>query len=134
MKAWVAADAREGGLIGVGALSALWLTQMLWALRRPRGLLVSSWGLRGVRGAPSVLLPWDYWRRAVAVASPNGARLVLQLESGGSVTIHGQYLGSDPNLVAAIIEHFRTHADDGDRLANAHDAIRCVEEAQQPRG
>jgi hypothetical protein len=113
-----------------GVLSAIWLGQSLWSLRVPLGLRVSAWGLEGVRGSKAVSLPWNYLAKAEAAPGRSGAVLRLTQEDGSSVVIAPQYLGSDPNVVAAIIEHYRAHPEDDDALADATDAVRRVEAGQ----
>lgn len=117
------------GAVIIGALATVWLAQSLIALRRPAGLGLSSWGIDGVRGGPSVRLPWDLITEVTAIATPRGAELSIGLAEGQPLTVHGQYLGSDANVVAAVVEHFRLHPEDEALLASAVPAIHRVEAA-----
>lgn len=121
------------GVLVVGALAAAWLVQSLVGLGRTVGLRLSAWGLEGVRGGPAVRLPWGYLERAEAIPTRRGAALMLVLIEGNPLVILGQDLGSDPNVVAAIIEHYRTHPEDEDLLSDAVAAIRRVEAAGAER-
>lgn len=116
--------------LGVVTLAgAVWLVQQAWALRLPAGLGVSALGLWGVRGGANVCLPWDDVESVSVVDSKTGARLFIT-STDGTFTIQPYEIGSDPNPVAVIIEHFRTHPDDREALGDAGEAIRRVEDAR----
>lgn len=65
---------------------------------------------------------------AVARPSSTGAQLHLELADGGVLTVNGVQMGSDPNVVTALVEHFRTHPDHRDQLTDGVEAVRTVEE------
>lgn len=114
---------------GVLALLSLgWLGYQLAGWREPRGLTLSPEGLRGVRGADRVRLAWDDLDR-VEVAPGWSARLILHTVAGSAHAITAQWMGSDPNLVAAIVEHFRAHPEDRPALVDGPAAIGIVERA-----
>ena len=116
--------------LGVVTLAGpVWLIQQAWALRLPPGLGVSALGLWGVRGGANLCLPWEDLDSASVVDSKTGARLVIT-STVGSFTVQPYEIGSDPNLVAVIIEHFRTHPEGREALADADEAIRRVEAAR----
>lgn len=116
------------GALVIGGLGLLYLGQLLFSLRRPRGLQLTEFGLTGVRGGPAVHVPWSLLAEARAVDSGRGLVLRLQLEAGSPITVLWQHIGSDPNLVATIIEHYRTHPDD---RALLEDAVTAVQRAEQ---
>jgi hypothetical protein len=57
---------------------------------------------------------------------------VLHLRSGDDITIDPRYTGSDPNVVAPIIDYFLNHAESRDTLARSRAAIALVETAAAP--
>lgn len=114
-------------LVGLSALAALWLAQSMFALRLREGLDVSPWGLMGVRGARAVRVEWVELATATAIAGRSGARLQLLTRDGRLLLVHCQFLGSDPSVVAAVIEHFRLNPDDRHDLVDVMDALGCVE-------
>lgn len=91
------------GLVGLG-----FLAQQLWWLRTPVGLALSPDGLRGVRGIHPITIGWDELA-AADVIDARGAKLVLHRTDGGAQPVGALWLGSDPNIVAPVIEFFRTH-------------------------
>jgi hypothetical protein len=117
----------------ISALALAWLAHQAWSLRRPSGLTVSPEGLTGVRHSKAVLVTWDELAGARAETTARGAVLTLDLVGDSPLVIPYIHLGSDPNLVAAIIEHFRVEADERALLANGLDAVIAVEEASPPR-
>lgn len=112
------------GLVGLG-----FLLQQLWWLRTPVGLALTPDGVSGVRGVHPVTIPWDELRGADVVDS-RGARLVLHRADGGVQTVGALWLGSDPNVVAAVIEFFRAHPERRDLLAGPpQEALRGARDA-----
>lgn len=111
-------------------LGAVWLVQQAWGLRLPPGLGVSALGLWGVRGGADVSLAWDDLESVSVVDSRTGARLAFALTDDSVIGVPRYDIGSDPNLVAVIIEHFRTHPEDREALGDADEAIRRVEAAR----
>ncbi|NYI39969.1 hypothetical protein [Demequina lutea] len=105
------------------------LTKLIRQLRLPVGLAVSERGLSGVRNGGRVAISWDELQGASAMTIPSGPLVVFSVASGPTVLLRGVYIGSDPNLVAAIVEHFRTHPEDRVLLADGAAAIRAVENA-----
>ncbi|GMA36931.1 hypothetical protein [Demequina litorisediminis] len=115
--------------LGIFTLAGFaWLVQQALARRTPVGLELADAGLRGVRGAASVDLTWEQVEGASARAS--GKDGVLVIAGSTAVTINGSRLGSDPAVIAAVIEHFRMHPEDRPLLATPREALRVVEDAQ----
>jgi hypothetical protein len=117
-------------VLGVVALG--WLGYQLVGLRDPSGLTLTPGGLRGVRGGGHVDLAWDELESVEVRPARAGARLVLTARSGAAVSVDPHWMGSDPNLVAAIVAHFSAHPDDRAALAGGRTAIRLVEAAVSP--
>jgi hypothetical protein len=115
------------GVVALGGVVGLVIEA--WSLRLPTGLVVDESGLVGVRGGPDAQLPWERLESASVVTSSTGACLAITAVEGSVVTIQAPQIGSDPNVVAAIIEHFRTHPEDREVLGDAREAIRRVEAA-----
>jgi hypothetical protein len=109
------------------AVSLVWLVQQLWALRLPAGLTLDARGIRGVRGSKPVDLGWHDLVRA-EVTAPKGIRLVLHLSDSGTIVLEPAYIGSDPNVLAAVIDFFVEHPEHRGMLATPEAALRLVEE------
>lgn len=120
-------DWRNVGVFGLLAL--FWLAQMAWGLRRPAGLEVSPSGLRGVRGSANVDTRWEELDHANAFVTPKSASLEVTFKGGSAVEIDAVHLGSDPTVVAAVIEHFRADGADRELLLDPRAALRAVEAA-----
>lgn len=110
----------------IGALGVVFFAQQLWALRVPRGLELTPTELRGVRGVGRIALKWDDLGEAFAMSTRTGAKLSLRLKRGEVLIFPRRLLGSDPDAVAAIINHYLRHPSDRDSLANPEAAIRLV--------
>ena len=110
----------------LGALGFALLAQQLWALRVPRGLELTSEGLRGVRGAGKVVLDWDDLRAAAAISTRTGAKLALRVNSGAVHVLPRRLIGSDPDAVASIINYYLRHPADRGHLATPERAIRLA--------
>lgn len=117
---------------GLALLSLAWLAQQLWSLRIPAGLTVTEQGLAGVRGTARADLVWAGLTDVRAVFA-RGAKLVFTRLDGRTIIVEPRWTGSDPNEVAAIIEHFRLHPADRALLADPRSAIRRVEEVAAGR-
>ena len=102
------------------------LAQQLWALRVPRGLELTSEGVRGVRGAGRIVLSWDDLGAASAMSTRTGAKLGLRVTSGETYILPRRLIGSDPDAVAAIINYYLRHPADRHHLAQPEFAIRLV--------
>lgn len=118
----------RGGVVALGVLGLVWVGQQAWSLRTPRGLTLSPDGMSGVRGMKAFTLRWDELDRAEA-AWLKGAKLMLRRSSGTAIVIESRWTGSDPNLVAPIIEHFRANPRDRGTLADPAAALLLVEQA-----
>jgi hypothetical protein len=93
----------------------------------PAGLTLSETGLSGVRGSRRVRLRWDDLETA-EVVSYRGAQLSLRTTAGRFVRVESYWIGSDPNVVAPVIEHYRHHPEDRHLLGDPLAALRRVEE------
>jgi len=120
---------RSIALVVIAVVALGWLGMQVWALRQPAGLTISPRGLRGVRGAKSFDVEWEHVASAAAVEHRGRAQLELRFANSGPVSVPSPLLGSDPNVVAAIIEYFRMHAEQREALASSRTAILAVEAA-----
>lgn len=111
-------------LLAAVALGAL--AQMAWSMRFPRGLRVGVEGLSGVRGSRRVEVGWDDILN-VSLVGPFGPKLMLLIREGRPIVIDAHHLGSDPAIVAAVIEFFRTRPFLRAQLSDGPAAIRAVE-------
>lgn len=107
-----------GAVVGLG--------QQAWALRTPSGLTLDERGLRGVRGSHRFELAWSELSSATIV-SAKGARLVLNLRSGGVIVIDPHRIGSDPNVVAPVIDFFLRNPEHRAALATPRAALALAE-------
>ena len=117
----------------LGVAAGGWAVVLLVGLRVPPGLTLTPEGVRGVRGAGPVALAWDDLARVEVLASSHGARLVLHAVGGGVSSVDPHWTGSDPNLVAAIVEHFRARPADRAALRDGPAALDLVEDAVSRR-
>jgi hypothetical protein len=120
------------GPFALGAVGLGWLAVQLWALRTPAGLTLDPDGMRGVRSSHRIDIAWDDLE-SVSVVGGRAAKLVVTPRDGSPVLLDAHWSGSDPNLVAPIVEHFRTRAADRPALTDGRAAIRLVEEAVSRR-
>jgi hypothetical protein len=130
----ISAGITRRGAIGFIALSLVFLVvlvQQVMSLRTPVGLALTPDRIRGVRGGKQVDLPWNDLAR-VEVIHAKGAQLVLHLRSGDDITVDPRYTGSDPNVLAPIIEYFLNHPGSRDTLTEPRAAIALVETAAAP--
>jgi hypothetical protein len=111
----------------IGAVAVFWVGQQLWGLRTPRGLTLSEQGLRGVRGSKPVRLAWDDLSYADVATTRQGAKLVLHLRPTGVIVITPHYTGSDPNVLAPLINFFLAHPEQRATLATPMAALVVVE-------
>lgn len=85
------------------AVSLVSLALIAWSMRVPVGLRVGPSGISGVRGNGALNLDWG----DIASASPvgeYGPKLGLVTSAGDAVLIDAHHLGSDPAIVARILE------------------------------
>jgi hypothetical protein len=130
LTAGVPVGSRRGGLffLLLSGIALAWMVQQLLALRTPNGLTLTEHGLRGVRGSKPVHLDWDVLDHAEVVSS-KGAKLALHLVSGGVIVIEPRYTGSDPNVVAPVIDFFLKHPAHRSTLATPEAALALVEQS-----
>ncbi|MGO1735205.1 MAG: hypothetical protein ACTHZ9_02635 [Leucobacter sp.] len=109
------------------ALLGVWLLiQAILSARTPAGLRVGPYGIQGVRGSKRVHLGWD----DLVSASPfgkHGPKLMLLTEDRGAIIIDSHRTGSDPAIVARIIEYFKANPMQRAQLSDGAAAIRILE-------
>jgi hypothetical protein len=130
LTAGVPVGSRRGGLffLVLSGIALMWMVQQLSALRTPNGLTLTEHGLEGVRGSKPVHLDWDSLDRADVVSS-KGAKLALHLISGGVIVVEPRYTGSDPSIVAPVIDFFLQHPEHRSTLATPEAALALVEQS-----
>lgn len=114
------------GPYALGLLSLGLLAQVLFSFRTPAGLRVTLSGVRGVRGAKRVELAWNELLSASA-PGPHGPKLALLTRSQGVILIDAHQLGSDPAIVAAVLNYYRAHPGERSGLSDGAAAVRGVE-------
>lgn len=130
VSAWLTSGWQLAGiaLIGLSLIGLIWLIQIVLSLRIPAGLSLSVSGIRGVRGSKNVNLGWDDLLGA-GVIFVKDSRLVLSLRTGGTILIAPQYTGSDPNVVAAVLNYYCAHPEHRALLSSPRTALDHVESA-----
>ncbi|MDR6201085.1 hypothetical protein QE374_002994 [Microbacterium sp. SORGH_AS428] len=119
---------RSGPYI-LGVIGIATLVVRIVRRRVPAGLTLSPRGVTGIRGCGALDWPWDELAQVSVVAAP-AARLSL-LRAGGAplITAPSLSLGSDPNLVAALVEFYRQHPEHRDALeVGGVEAVRRAEQ------
>lgn len=106
------------------------LAMAVWSMRIPLGLRVGATGLAGVRGSRVTNVTWDELER-VAPLGAYGSKLVVATRSRGSIVLDAHHLGSDPAIVADVIEFYRKRPGERKRLADGVGAISAVEVARR---
>lgn len=109
------------------------LAMVVWSMRIPTGMRIGAAGLAGVRGGGAISLRWDELR-SVALLGEYGPKLVLTTRAGDAVVLDAHHLGSDPAIVADVVEHYRKRPSDRVQLADGCDAISTVEAALAASG
>ena len=100
----------------------------LLALRLPAGLTVDEAGVRGVRGSKRIDVAWVDLVSVRALGDA-GPQLVVHAKAEAPVLVHAHAIGSDPAIVAAVIEHFRQNPSQRHELVSGRRAIQIVEQA-----
>lgn len=140
--AWLVPGARQitsvsGGVLGnpVGfVLVGLGLLGFVLHRGVPAaGLVVEAQGVRSRIGLSTVQLKWDDLLSPVLLNRRRHSVLSLELQSGANFVLYPIYFGSDPVIVAEVIEYYRTHPEDRHLLADPLVALqRVVELAEAP--
>lgn len=123
---------RSGPYI-LGVIGIATLVVRIVRLRVPAGLTLTSRGLTGIRGCGALDWSWEELAQVSVVAAP-AAKLSL-LRAGGAplITAPSLSLGSDPNLVAVLVEFYRQHPEHRDALdAGGVEAVRRAEQVLRP--
>lgn len=102
------------------------LIQTIWSTRTPVGLSVHPEGLRGVRGTKRVDLRWDDIE-SVSPFGHHGPKLLLITANHDAIIIDSHHTGSDPAIVARVIEYFRKNPLQRTQLRDGAAAINIVE-------
>lgn len=110
----------------LAVVSLVSLVRLLWSMRTPAGLRVDAEGLSGVRGSKRVQLAWNDLDGALA-PGPHGPTLALLTRTHGPISIDAHHIGSDPAVVAGVIQHYLDHPAQRFRLEDGMGAIRAVE-------
>jgi hypothetical protein len=108
--------------------------QQLRGLAAPTGLRLDVTGVRGVRGSKRLDFEWNEIAGASTQPSTGLAQLVVTSVDGSAVAIDPRYFGSDPNIVALVINYFVAHPDQRSALVDPKAALALVEAAQSPAG
>lgn len=118
------------GPYALGVLAIVVIAAQLWGMRVPAGLILTTEGLLGIRGAGPVQLRWEELASVSVVAGP-AAKLSLIAQGGGRpILAPSRVLGSDPNQVAAIVRFYLERPAERRVLAEGGVvAVRRVEEA-----
>ena len=83
------------------------------------GLVVEVQGVHFTNGLSAVQLKWDDLLSPVLLNRRRNSVLSLELESGANFVLYPIYFsGSDPVIVAEVIEYYRTHPEDRHLLAD----------------
>lgn len=99
---------RAGFVLAVACFAAF----VMWLLRQftQPGVRIDSDGLSWPTGAKRHVVPWDALARVVLIPRNKYAViLVLEGVDGRAYPHYGNTHGSNPYLVAEVIEYFRTH-------------------------
>lgn len=117
----------------LGALGLVVLVLRLVRLRVPAGLTLTSKGLRGIRGQGELDWRWEDLARVGVVAAPAAKLSLLRVGSARPILAPPLALGSDPNLVAALVQFYLDHPSRRVMLdAGGPDAVRHAEQASRP--
>lgn len=110
------------------ALPALgYLVYLLWARRVRPGLTLSVEGIAGVRRSKRVDSAWDDIASVTVRRRGYGAMLEITFVDGGRRMVEPERIGSDPNVVAAVIEHYLLSPEDRHVLVNPVAALKRVD-------
>lgn len=90
--------------LGLGLF--LWQVIGLW--KKP-GVWLDARGLSQGRIGSTWTLGWEDIARVLPMARKRGVRLALEDTCGGIHVLYSERLGSDPLVVAEVIEYFRAH-------------------------
>lgn len=118
-------------LVGVGLV---WLVAQLVALRAPTGVRVDMNGVTGVRGLGKRTFTWA--QLSAMTARPHGRFVALE-----AIDVHGRathmgtsyHLGSDPAMVATVINFYLGRPEDHHLLMDPEHAIARAEDVIEER-
>lgn len=109
------------------AAVGIWLlVKEVLSERTPAGLQVDADGLSGVRGTKRVDLRWEDLENATAFGR-HGPKLMLLSRNQGPLILESHHFGSDPAIVAEVIEYFKANPTQRAQLVDGAAAIRTVE-------
>jgi hypothetical protein len=113
-------------IILVSLTAVAGIGQQVWGLTMSPGLTLTQTGLHGVRGSRRVSLTWADLDRAYVSAMPK-QRLNLRPHSGKTIAVLILFTGSDPNIVAHIINFYLAHPEHRALLATPEAALALIE-------
>lgn len=116
----------QGAPFLLAAVSLGSFAHIAWSMRFPAGLRLGVEGLSGVRGSRRVEVGWGDILN-VSPVGPHGPKLMLLIRDSRPIVIDTHHLGSDPAIVAEVIEFFRTRPSLRAQLSDGRAAIRAVE-------
>ncbi|WP_062212713.1 hypothetical protein [Demequina oxidasica] len=116
----------RGVILGGPVVGALMTGQTLLSLRRPAGLGLDDYGLRGVRGGPHVALKWSQLED-IRVIEVKKTRTLVLVTVDGPVQVKEGTLSGDVYAVATVVAYYLHHPDERARLSSGVDAVRHVE-------
>lgn len=92
------------------------------------GIEIDERGVRTRTGLRAVVFNWDELGAAQLVRRQNGLILGLVGADGSCTTVFPFYFGSDPVIIAEVIEHYRTHPEERHLLSDPIAALGRVVE------
>lgn len=98
----------------------------------PVGIELHTDGVRTRKGLSRLFLPWDELLPPEIHMLSKNPVLGLADTSGGAHIVYPIYFGSDPVIVAEVIEYYRTHPEDRHLLADPLAALERVVELDAP--
>ncbi|MFD1202926.1 hypothetical protein ACFSWE_11965 [Leucobacter albus] len=98
----------------------------------PVGIELHTDGVHTGKGLSRLFLPWDELLPPEIHMLSKNPVLGLADTSGGAYIVYPIYFGSDPVIVAEVIEYYRTHPEDRHLLADPLAALERVVELDAP--
>lgn len=114
------------GPVALVIASIVEFVRLIVSRRAPAGLTVDEAGIRGVRGAKPLDMPWEEIM-AVQAFTTRGNRFSVWQAGGLPVTIGAAHLGSDAACVAAVVRYFLERPEYRPALADPAVALNTVE-------
>ena len=99
----------------------------------PLGVELHVDGVRTQKGLSRIFLPWDELLTPSIVMVSKNPVLGLVDTSGRGGLLAPMYFGSDPVIVAEVVEYYRAHPEDRHLLSDPIIALERVVEISGPR-